>query len=205
MKLILISNPECFKQEALAINQLFELGLQHFHLRKPNWTLAQISELLKSIDPVYLPRIVIHDHFQIAVDWGLGGIHFSDRTKGQMEQWINYQGTQSTSSHCLDELDPLPPQIDYTFLSPIFPSISKQGYQANFDFSELSNILVSFCKAEVIALGGIQIDKVQTCSQLGFDGIAALGCIWKEDESLSKMAKRFLNLQKETDRHHRKF
>ena len=41
---------------------------------------------------------------------------------------------------------------DYVFLSPIFDSVSKQGYQAAFEPAELRALLPAPCP--VIALGG---------------------------------------------------
>ncbi len=204
MKLIVISPPDHFKHEAEVINNLFDAGLQHFHLRKPSWSVEEISKLLKSVTPKFFSRIIIHDHFQLAVDFGLGGIHFTARTKDRMAQWRDFEGSQSTSCHSMEELRQLPDQIDYAFLSPIFPSISKQGYQANFDYDELTNFLATYNKAEVIALGGIEVLKVQTCRNIGFDGMAALGSIWQEGKSPSRVADRFMNLKRESYRLYRK-
>lgn len=204
MRLLVISHPDHFKHEAEVINHLFEMGLQHFHLRKPNWSTEEIRNLLESVRPTFFHRIVIHDQFQLAVDLGLGGIHFTSNTKDQMQEWLSFEGSQSTSCHSLGELHELQDQIDYAFLSPIFPSISKQGYHVNFDFDELENFLGKYNKAEVIALGGIELEKVQTCRHIGFDGIAALGSIWQEGKTQTKLADRFMKLKKESYRLYRK-
>ncbi|PTN04342.1 thiamine phosphate synthase [Mangrovibacterium marinum] len=200
MKLLVISHPDQFAHEAEVINQLFELGMQHFHLRKPNWSTEEIRNLLKSVQPTFFNRIIIHDHFQLAVEFGLGGIHFSAKTKNQMPQWRSFEGSRSTSCHSLEELHELPDQIDYAFLSPIFPSISKQGYHANFDFDELEKFLATYNKAEVIALGGIEAGKIQTCRQIGFNGIAVLGNIWQEGQTQRELTDRFRILQKQNGR-----
>ncbi|WP_163708592.1 thiamine phosphate synthase [Mangrovibacterium lignilyticum] len=200
MQLTIISYPDHFKREAEGINQLFELGMNHFHLRKPEWKPAEIANLLNAINPVHYPKIVIHDHFQLALDYGLGGIHFSGRTMAFMDQWTAFTGSQSTSCHSLRELQQLPDQIDYAFLSPIFPSISKPGYQAEFELDDVKQFLATYHKSRVIALGGIAEDKVSICRTSGFDGIAVLGTLWQTRRSQERILDHFQNLKKSSYR-----
>ena len=198
MKLLIISSPDPMKQEATMINRLFESGLKHFHLRKPGWSQKEITTLLKSIKSQYYERIVVHTCLQLAVDFGLGGIHFNSKTKDQPEQWSSFEGSRSISCHRLQELEQLPPQIAYAFLSPIFPSISKPGYQTDFNRGELQYVLSTYQKAKVIALGGVAPGNIQTCRQIGFDGVAVLGSIWQKDCSPKSIINQFLQLNEQT-------
>ncbi len=50
MKVIVISNPTVIHNEAKLINQLFNEGLPHFHLRKPNISESEMESLLHQID-----------------------------------------------------------------------------------------------------------------------------------------------------------
>ena len=59
MELRLISYPDSFANEAKLINELFALGLMHFHLRKPDWNEEKVTKLLKQIDSRFHSRIVI--------------------------------------------------------------------------------------------------------------------------------------------------
>lgn len=196
MKLIVISSPDRFRNEAGVINQLFKLGLKHFHLRKPEWSPAQVEELIQQIQSEYHPRIVVHDHFQLAVAYRLGGIHFSDKTKPEMNQWSSFEGSQSTSCHSLEELAELPEQLDYAFLSPVFPSISKEGYSPELEAREIRQYLRSHFKHEVIALGGIDPENIATCRRLGFNGVAALGFVWPKGRPEEVTIKHFLRLKR---------
>jgi len=200
MKLIVISSPDHFKQEAEIINLLFQSGLKHFHLRKPGWSVAEIANLLENTCPKYYEKIVIHDHFQLALDYGLRGIHYTAKTKDRMDQWLSFQGSQSTSCHNLLELEQLPEQINYAFLSPIFPSISKSDYKANFEMEELQRFSNSYKKTEVVALGGIEVDKLQTCRQLGFEAVAVLGSIWQQGHLPEAIVDQFLCLKEKSYR-----
>jgi thiamine-phosphate pyrophosphorylase len=81
-------------------------------------------------------------------------------------------------------------------VSPIFPSISKPGYEKAFDFDFLKTKLSDnkLCN-KVFALGGIVPDRIQTCHQLGFHGVAVLGYFWeplvngKEDLAFERFRK----------------
>lgn len=64
------------------------------------------------------------------------------------------------------------------FLSPIFDSVSKQGYTSAFT----DNVLKQASKDgiidnKVVALGGVTPDKINYLRQLNFGGAAMLGCV----------------------------
>jgi thiamine-phosphate pyrophosphorylase len=65
----------------------------------------------------------------------------------------------------------------YSFISPVFPSISKKGYGQDTkiieDLTYRNNIHV-----KLIALGGIDEYTIKKVFQTGADGAALLGAIW---------------------------
>lgn len=69
----------------------------------------------------------------------------------------------------------------YVFLSPVFDSISKRGYSGAFSHSNLRSSL-SKTKHNVMALGGVKADVVQTVNELGFGGMAVLGAMWLNEK-----------------------
>lgn len=63
--LIVISNPTAIKNELSIIHQLFEVGLDIFHIYKPDFSVQQIIEFRQQIDAQYHPKIVVHtDYFK---------------------------------------------------------------------------------------------------------------------------------------------
>lgn len=85
---------------------------------------------------------------------------------------------QSTSLHKLADLQTDWGHLHYAFLSPIFDSISKQGYQAaSFDRDQLKALLAG-CPMDIIALGGMTPDRVAEARELGFKGVAVIGSVW---------------------------
>lgn len=80
-------------------------------------------------------------------------------------------------------------ELDYVFLSPIFPSISKAGYggtgaAAAFpDADRLASALAG-SRYPVLALGGVTPERFPELAELGFAGAALLGGIWGADYPL---------------------
>lgn len=194
MELIIISDPKDFPGEKQLIKQLFQNGMRRFHLRKPEWSSTQIEKLLDEIPDKFYPNIVLHNHSNLAKRYGLGGIHFSERNKKHIPDWHGFNGTKSTSCHSLKDLQTMNSQIDYTFLSPVFPSISKVGYKGNFDFQEIASTLQKDRNFQVFALGGISDKNAEQCARLGFNGIAVLGLLWQKKYNEQTIMERFIKI-----------
>ena len=100
----------------------------------------------------------------------------SDEVKSKTVLHQNFRG----SCHSFKEVLELEGVLDYCFLSPVFDSISKQGYKANFDKEELKEFLKKERKIKVVALGGITEENYSEVIKLGFDGVAFLGGVWNK-------------------------
>lgn len=174
MQLIVITKPEILKNEAETINLLFKNGMQTLHLRKPNVPLAQIEKLIHNIDLAYHCRIVIHDHFAIAERFKLKGVHLTYRTKHHIKEPLS-GFTKSISCHSIEEIEQVNNRVDYAFLSPVFDSISKQGYRSNIKLIDLKKQIKHM---NVYALGGIDIENIKSIKETGFTGIAVIGALW---------------------------
>jgi thiamine-phosphate pyrophosphorylase len=78
--------------------------------------------------------------------------------------------------------------FDALLLSPIFSSISKPGYSPGEALSQekIATALRQRSPVErattIYALGGVTADNAVRCRELGFDGVALLGCVWKTDD-----------------------
>ena len=69
--------------------------------------------------------------------------------------------------------------MDYLFLSPIFQSISKEGYGNGFPWYELEEARErGFINPKVFALGGIDASHIRQLKGLGFGGAVVLGALW---------------------------
>ena len=183
MKLVVISRPDFFKDETHTLNRLFGQGLERLHLRKPNASREQLAKWIEEIDSAYRSWIVVHDHHDLALEYGLGGIHLNSRNPN-IPDWLDRSRfTLSRSCHTIAEVEACQGDFDYVFLSPIFDSISKQGYQAGFTKEELADAKArGILSKNVYALGGITFENLQEVERLGFEGAAMLGGFWTSEE-----------------------
>ncbi len=185
MKVIVITSPEKVEDETVVCNLLFSKGLEILHLRKPDADTSVYEDFIRRIEPHYRSRIVVHDHYHLAMQYHLRGIHLKS---GQATRYREFADLKiSISCHSIKEIEALPFQAEYCFLSPIFDSISKPGYQSHFE--KLPNL--SGINIPVIALGGITPERLDLCRTAGFSGIAVLGYLWECPEEASS---RFIRL-----------
>lgn len=173
---IVITLPEFFDGEAEAITLKFQAGLERLHLRKPESTADECRALLHQIPCCYHHRIVVHDHFELAEEFGLLGIHLNRRHPEPPAGW---QGSISCSCHSMEEVEQMKKCCDYVTLSPIFNSISKQGYNAAFTREQLLKAQADgIIDKQVMALGGISPENIEEALSYGFGGVMVLGDAW---------------------------
>ncbi len=181
MKLIVISSPVNINHEIETIIAFFELGLKYFHLRKPNFNYQEYKQFLALIPKQYKKYIIIHHHHQLIKEEKINGIHHTSKT--EFDSSLSKNIHQSKSFHSLAEIENNNYPYNYVFLSPIFNSISKQGYQSKFDLIDIENYFKNKPnKLEIIALGGIESKNAAKAIEIGFDGVAILGAIWQEPD-----------------------
>lgn len=175
---IVFTQPHFFEGEAERIVLMFQSGLQRLHLRKPDSTIDEVRALLCQIPEVYHKRMVIHEHFELLDEFRLGGIHLNCRNPACPVSW---DGDVSVSCHSLEELaDRKKQPFAYLSLSPIFDSISKQGYCSAFTPEVLKKAKSEGVVDErVMALGGICGENVDEALSYGFGGVMVLGDAWK--------------------------
>lgn len=194
MKLIVITTERLFNAEAELLNLLFDAGLELLHLRKPQVEAGELEGLLRAIAPTNYGKIVLHDHFELAIKYGLKGIHLNRRNPIPLE---GIKGTVSCSCHSLREINDFG-NCDYLFLSPVFDSVSKKGYRRAFTQSELEEARKQgIITDKIVALGGITSDTMPIAADCGFGGVAVLGALWQDVESnrdWDSLLQRFFNL-----------
>ena len=176
MHLIVITEPQFVTNEATIIAQLLHWGVDLIHLRKPESRADELAKLIEAIPTAYHNRLVLHDHFDLAAHFTLHGLHLNRRNSVLPP---NHEGTVSQSCHTLDEVKVCKTKCDYVFLSPVFNSISKQGYASAFTLKALSEAKKQgLIDQKVVALGGITAANIDKTKYYGFGGVALLGDIW---------------------------
>lgn len=188
--LIVISSSTPVIKEASLINQLFDEGLPVFHLRKPESSSQELVLLLQEINQIHYSKIALHSHHYLAKSFGINRLHYTEASRKQLtaidlsEQKV--ENTLSTSVHNVSDYNNLAEHFSYAFLSPVFDSISKPDYQAQkFDLTEVDEN----SNTKLIALGGIDETNCNKAYEMGFDGIALLGVIWKNNDGINNFKK----------------
>ena len=177
MKWITITSPKFLSGEAIFIDKLFSQGLDLLHIRKPDAPLEAYKLFLLQIPKQWYSRIVLHEHFALAEEFGLHGIHLNRRYSVAQNA---FHGSISCSCHTIEEVITQKESKDYVFLSPIFDSISKVGYHAAFSPTLLKQAAIeNLIDEKVIALGGITANNISLVKEWHFGGVALLGDIWK--------------------------
>jgi len=188
MKIIVIT-PETFHAaEAGTINNLFRAGLEYLHIRKPAAKEETVRALIKCIDQSFYRRIIIHKYVSLQEEMKLGGIHIKLETFSTLVKSA-FEGILSASAHRIEECRSLSKPNAHLFISPVFNSLSKEGYLANPTLLNKGNIARG---GKLIALGGISAHNILEVEKNGFDGAAVLGYLWNSTNPVNQ----FLQLQK---------
>ncbi len=202
MKLILLTTPYFFIEEHRIITALFDEGLELLHLRKPDTEPVYSERLLTLIPDNYRKRIVTHDHFYLKSEYGLRGIHLNHRNP---ELPPKYKGHISCSCHTEEEVMQHKRACDYVFLSPVFDSISKDGYSSRFTPAAMADMARRrVIDRKVMALGGVELPKIKELKTLGFGGAVLLGDIWNrfsihDTQDFKALIQHFRRLRKEAE------
>lgn len=174
---IVITLPGFFDGEAEQIVRLLRSSVDLVHIRKPQATLHEVETLLGQIPCEYHSRLVLHDHHSLAATYHLYGVHLNSRNPLPPAGW---SGSVSRSCHSLEEVVAWKDRCRYVSLSPVFDSISKQGYRAVFTASQLAQARAQgIIDHRVLALGGVTFSRLDEVLRMGFGGAMILGDAWK--------------------------
>lgn len=179
-----ITLPTFFDGEAEAISQLLDNDrlLIWVHLRKPGCSETEMRRLIESIDPSLRQGIILHDHLALATEYGLGGVQVNNRNPLVLE---GFDGLTLRSCHSADEVAMYADKYDYLTLSPVYDSISKEGYQGCCGSYESTEIVRRY-PGKIIALGGIAPCRFTALRRMGYAGAALLGFIWKDGAKVDR-------------------
>lgn len=169
LSLIAFTPPEPVADEGAKIAALIDEGWAWVHLRHPNEQSLNMIWLISTIPAEARRRVKLHEWFDLAKVFNLGGVHLNSRWPTPPADFV---GSISKSCHTVAEVSECQ-GFDYVTLSPVFDSISKPGYMASeFDLSQLPEP-----RPKIIALGGVTPERLGDVKALGFDGAAMLGAI----------------------------
>lgn len=198
--IVLIAPEKDVPNEIEILHQLFNAGLQYYHLRKPFKDLDQHTNYLNKIESQYHNRIVVHYYHELINSFNLKGIHFQEQKRRdtidnptRYFKNLNMFGkTISSSFHNQEELNNCYFEFDYHLLSPVFNSISKKYYKGR-------GFNVSHINKTIVGMGGVTAENLSKFNTLGYKGVGVLGGVWgaeKPVEAFKKIDETFYLVQK---------
>jgi thiamine-phosphate pyrophosphorylase len=180
--IILIAPEKDISNEIEILHQLFEEGLECYHFRKPFKNYEEHVSYLNRIDKKYHDRIVVHNFHELINEFNLKGIHFQEQERKDsidnpgkyFKNLEMYCKTISSSFHEPEDIENCYFEFDYHFLSPVFTSISKEGYEGRgFDVNHIDKT--------IIGMGGVSSKNIESFKTLGYKGVGILGGIWNSN------------------------
>ena len=183
--IVLIAPEKDIENEIEILHQLFESGLQFFHFRKPFKNYEEHVAYLTKVNAKYHNRIVVHYFHELLDEFSLKGIHLQEQPRidlgSELEAYIKkYKdkgNTVSSSFHEPEILENCKELFDYHLLSPVFSSISKQGYEGRgFDVRHIDKTIVG--------MGGVNSETIGKTLALGFRGVGVLGGVWNAEHPI---------------------
>jgi len=187
--MIVITNPFFIEDEIDILHSLLEEGLSLLHIRKPDFSELEMTQFLNQIKLEFRANLVLHNHHDLAEDFGICSFHFSEKERKSLNDFparfskpCRYKF--STSTHSIEAFNSLE-NFDYAFLSPVFKSISKENYSPEKNLFEEIKSRTNH-KTKMVALGGIDSQNIQEVLEKGFDDVALLGSIWKNENPLKQ-------------------
>ena len=150
---------------------------EFFHIRKPQMMEAQLREYLSAFPADVRDRLTLHDFHHLADELQLGGVHLNSRNPMLAEKMKGKR--VSASCHSLEEFAQRKSECAYCFLSPVFDSLSKQGYRSAFTPEALKTAFAEGrLNGKAVALGGVTRDKLPLLEEIGFSSCASVGEMW---------------------------
>ena len=161
-------------------------GCRWVMVREKDLDRVDLESLVRAIREELAPwnvKVIVNSAFDLVAKLGLAGVHLPQGIAvTAARQSVGGDALIGASVHDEVELRVAESQgADYVTLSPLFPSTSKGLYRTPLGDEEFHR-LTKISSVPVIALGGIQPNRVARCKALGAAGVALLGPIMTGDD-----------------------
>lgn len=164
MKLIVVTSPKFFVEENGIIDALFREGLDFLHIRKPDSEIEFCERLVKLIDSKWYKKIIMNDHFKLKDEYGLKGIHISERNP---EMPKGYNGFYTRSCSSFEEIDYWKKRAGYVVTLGMDDPEKAHRFK-----------LADVIDKNVIAEQVHSLDDVRKFRDMGFGGVVADDILW---------------------------
>ena len=207
MKLAVVTSATSIDNEHEILERMLRHGLKNLHVRKPKYSKQKMRQFLEGFSKDSRDKIIIHSHHSLALSMRLKGIHLTEKHResafGIWKKFYLFRMMRpklhiSSSYHKLSEVKDEGARYDYVFFSPVFESISKEDNKPSYSLASMYDVFHNNPKIKALALGGVTADKISTCFETRFSGIALSGFLWESDNPIESFdeAKKLCELYK---------
>jgi len=194
MKLVVITQSQKSDNEIASIIQMFEAGLNTFHIRKNRFSTKELDAYIKEIPAHFHNRIIIHSHHRLALKYDLKGFHFTTtHLEKKFQLWWNTKMIYLRKPRLVKSISykrisdiylEQKVKTDYCFLGTMFHNVSGELYSGF--YPETVNAVITKSSKQIYARGGVNEKSVELAYKLGFHGIALYSHLWKSASPYTK-------------------
>jgi thiamine-phosphate pyrophosphorylase len=161
------------REKNLSANVLYDLSLNAAAITKGSPT-----------------KLLLNDRADIAVAAGADGVHLTTRSlpASVVRQTFGDEFLIGASTHSLAEAGRVAEDgADFVVFGPVFPTASKGDYGEPTGLDNLAKVGSRLAPFPVLALGGVTMDRVASCIQVGAAGVAAIA-MFNDSDRLVEIA-----------------
>jgi thiamine-phosphate pyrophosphorylase len=169
------------------IARLVPLGVKLVQLRIKDRTVAEIRaeiRMAKAVCSTHQCQLIVNDYWQLAIDEGCDFVHLGQEDLALADlRAVRAAGLKvGLSTHDDAELETaLAARADYIALGPVYPTILKQMKWAPQGLERLRKWKTRIDGLPLVAIGGLNVDRVQGVFANGADSAAVVTDITLND------------------------
>lgn len=173
------------------VKKLLPIGVKTIQLRLKNKDGILLENEIKqsiSLAKQYNARLFINDYWEYAIDLGAYGVHLGqeDLKTADMEKICQAGLRVGISTHCYYEVARAHfYKPSYIACGPIFATTSKVMYFAPQGIAKLKRWQRTLGTYRLVAIGGIDEEKMVEVLATGIDGVAMISAITKAKDSIT--------------------
>jgi len=186
--LCVIVSSELIGKENLEVKvkEIIANGATVIQLREKNLTFRPFLKIALLMRKIIKPPLlfIINDRIDIALACGADGVHIgqTDMPLGIAREILGEHKIIGVSTHSLKQAQRAERKgADYIAIGPIFPTSSKKKTGPPKGTQIISQIKETV-KVPVMAIGGINLDNIETVLKAGANGIAAINAVFQEGD-----------------------
>lgn len=178
--------PGFARAEALlvaAVKAAARAGLSALMVREPHLEDGSLLQLSRALRAAFGGWLCIHDRVHLVDCVGAQGAHLTDRSlpPGVARAILDARVCVSVSTHAGCSA-PDPSHVDFALHAPVFHPHSKGSGENEIGRKGLIEAVELF-EVPVVALGGVDPQRLSSLKGSGAVGCAAIGAIWATDEA----------------------